>query len=237
MLVVTSGIDGIFPKGFTIGTVTGVEKSGGAYRLITVEPAVDFSSLEEVLVVLTPTPAQETGPRRGADSEDGRRCAGHSAGACTADHPGAVHPGRRRSGSGARRRRLCGPVVRPGDRAADRDASRACCRTRCRAGSSGSADWRRTLSGFSPASSGRSSSWRSRCRASSCSSPRACCTRRCSSGVYELLGLRDFGAPYGSGGGSGRRQRAHRTGGLQGRGVAAGRGRSPAADDGIRLRR
>jgi rod shape-determining protein MreC len=57
-LVVTSGIDGIFPKGFTIGTVTAVDKTGGAYRLITVEPAVDFSTLEEVLVVLTPTPAQ-----------------------------------------------------------------------------------------------------------------------------------------------------------------------------------
>jgi rod shape-determining protein MreC len=57
-LVVTSGIDGIFPKGFTIGSVIAVDKSGGAYRQITVEPAVDFSTLEEVLVVLTPTPAQ-----------------------------------------------------------------------------------------------------------------------------------------------------------------------------------
>jgi rod shape-determining protein MreC len=57
-LVVTSGIDGIFPKGFTIGRVTAVDKSGGAYRQITVQPAVDFSTLEEVLVVLTPTPAQ-----------------------------------------------------------------------------------------------------------------------------------------------------------------------------------
>jgi rod shape-determining protein MreC len=56
-LVVTSGIDGIFPKGFTIGSVTTVDKSG-VYRQITVEPAVDFSTLEEVLVVLTPTPAQ-----------------------------------------------------------------------------------------------------------------------------------------------------------------------------------
>jgi rod shape-determining protein MreC len=58
-LVVTSGIDGIFPKGFTIGSVTAVDKSGGAYRQITVQPAVDFSTLEEVLVVLTPTPAQD----------------------------------------------------------------------------------------------------------------------------------------------------------------------------------
>ena len=58
-VVVTSGIDGIFPKGFIIGRVEAVERSGGAYRRITVKPAVDFSSLEEVLVVLTPTPARE----------------------------------------------------------------------------------------------------------------------------------------------------------------------------------
>jgi rod shape-determining protein MreC len=58
-VVVTSGIDGIFPKGFVIGKVTAVEKSGSAYRLITVEPAVDFTSLEEVLVVLAPVPGGE----------------------------------------------------------------------------------------------------------------------------------------------------------------------------------
>ncbi len=52
--VVTSGIDGIFPKGFVIGTVSKVDKSGPAYRLITITPAVDFSSMEDVLVVLSP---------------------------------------------------------------------------------------------------------------------------------------------------------------------------------------
>jgi rod shape-determining protein MreC len=57
--VETSGIDGIFPKGMTIGTVRRVERSGSAYRLIVVEPAVDFSSIEDVLVVLTPTATQE----------------------------------------------------------------------------------------------------------------------------------------------------------------------------------
>jgi len=58
-LVVTSGIDGIFPKGFTIGHVDTVEKSGPAYKRITIRPEVNFSSLETVLVVLTPTPAKE----------------------------------------------------------------------------------------------------------------------------------------------------------------------------------
>jgi rod shape-determining protein MreC len=58
-VVVTSGIDGIFPKGFVIGRVEAVEKSGGAYKRITVMPSVDFQSLEEVLVVLTPMPVQD----------------------------------------------------------------------------------------------------------------------------------------------------------------------------------
>jgi rod shape-determining protein MreC len=51
-LLVTSGIDGIYPKGFVIGTVEVIERSGAAYKDIVVTPAVDFSSLEEVLVVL-----------------------------------------------------------------------------------------------------------------------------------------------------------------------------------------
>ena len=58
-VVVTSGIDGIYPKGFVIGRVEAVSKSGAAYREILVRPSVDFSSLEEVLVVLTPTAAKE----------------------------------------------------------------------------------------------------------------------------------------------------------------------------------
>jgi rod shape-determining protein MreC len=58
-LVVTSGIDGIYPKGYVIGQIESVEKSGGAYKKITLKPAVDFTSLEEVLVVVTPTPARE----------------------------------------------------------------------------------------------------------------------------------------------------------------------------------
>jgi rod shape-determining protein MreC len=56
-VVVTSGIDGIYPKGYPIGRVDSVERSGGGYKRITVRPAVDFSTLEEVLVVLTPAAA------------------------------------------------------------------------------------------------------------------------------------------------------------------------------------
>jgi len=59
--VVSSGIEGIYPKGFVIGTIELVERSGPAYKRITVKPAVDFSSLEEVLVVTTPMPGHEAG--------------------------------------------------------------------------------------------------------------------------------------------------------------------------------
>ena len=53
--IVTSGMDGIYPKGFLIGKVEKVDRSGAAYRYVQVKPAVDFSTLEDVLVVLTPT--------------------------------------------------------------------------------------------------------------------------------------------------------------------------------------
>lgn len=52
--VVASGVDGIYPKGFLIGKVERSERGSGLYRNVTVRPAVDFSSLEEVLVVLVP---------------------------------------------------------------------------------------------------------------------------------------------------------------------------------------
>lgn len=53
-LVVTSGIDGIYPKGFVIGTVDHADRGAGAYHEITVRPAADFARLEEVLIVTTP---------------------------------------------------------------------------------------------------------------------------------------------------------------------------------------
>jgi len=58
-LVVTSGIDGIYPKGFTIGNVDAVEKAGPAYKRISIKPAVNFSALENVLVVLTTNPSNQ----------------------------------------------------------------------------------------------------------------------------------------------------------------------------------
>ena len=50
--IVTSGIDGIYPKGFRIGEVTQVVDGIGLYQLIQVSPVVEFSQIEDVLVVL-----------------------------------------------------------------------------------------------------------------------------------------------------------------------------------------
>lgn len=65
--VIASGVDGIYPKGFAIGWVEASERGPGLYRAISVRPAVDFSSLEEVLVVLVParsaTPEDTTAPQ------------------------------------------------------------------------------------------------------------------------------------------------------------------------------
>jgi len=53
--VVTSGMGGVFPKGVPLGTVTGVErKSGALFQEAVLEPAVDLSKLEEVLVLAGP---------------------------------------------------------------------------------------------------------------------------------------------------------------------------------------
>jgi rod shape-determining protein MreC len=58
--VVASGADGVYPRGFAIGKVEKSERGHGLYRAITVRPAVDFSSIEEVLIVLVP--ARPAGP-------------------------------------------------------------------------------------------------------------------------------------------------------------------------------
>jgi rod shape-determining protein MreC len=52
--VATSGVDGIFPKGFVIGKVEHVDNGNGTHKAIRVRPSVDFNALEEVLVVKTP---------------------------------------------------------------------------------------------------------------------------------------------------------------------------------------
>ena len=51
--VTTAGIDGIYPKGIPVGVVTRAEKGQDLFKTITVKPAVDFGSIEEVIVLHT----------------------------------------------------------------------------------------------------------------------------------------------------------------------------------------
>ena len=54
-IVVSSGLDGVFPKGLAVGQVSEVFKpKAGIFQEVTVAPYVDFEKLEEVLVVLNP---------------------------------------------------------------------------------------------------------------------------------------------------------------------------------------
>jgi rod shape-determining protein MreC len=51
--VVTSGMGGVFPKGLVVGNVKSVDRQEfGLFQTIKVSPSVDFSHLEEVLVLL-----------------------------------------------------------------------------------------------------------------------------------------------------------------------------------------
>ena len=64
--VVTSGKDGVFPRGFTIGRVVSVADASGVTKTIRVQPEVNFGALEEVLVLLDKTVPCEALP--GPDS-------------------------------------------------------------------------------------------------------------------------------------------------------------------------
>jgi rod shape-determining protein MreC len=60
--IVTSGLDGIFPKGLPVGRVVAVDKRGpGLFQLAEVTPRVEFERLEEVLVTRGPIAPVEPG--------------------------------------------------------------------------------------------------------------------------------------------------------------------------------
>jgi len=59
-LLITSGLDGVYPKGLLIGTVTEVEPPGAKLlRTARLEPAVDFGRLEQAFVMLRRGPTME----------------------------------------------------------------------------------------------------------------------------------------------------------------------------------
>jgi len=52
-VVVSSGIDGVYPKGLRIGYVSGViRRNSGMFQAVDITPSVDFEKLEEVLVII-----------------------------------------------------------------------------------------------------------------------------------------------------------------------------------------
>jgi rod shape-determining protein MreC len=51
-VIVSSGLDQIYPKGYTIGVVATIGEGEGLTKLVELRPEVDFRRLEEVLVVL-----------------------------------------------------------------------------------------------------------------------------------------------------------------------------------------
>ena len=52
-MIVTSGLGGVFPKGLSMGKVVKIKgANGGLFKDIEIKPSVDFSKLEEVLVIL-----------------------------------------------------------------------------------------------------------------------------------------------------------------------------------------
>ncbi len=65
--VVTSGMGDLFPKDLPVGTIVKVlKKSYGLYQEVVVKPAVDFSRITKVMVVISPPPPPDpTAPKKG----------------------------------------------------------------------------------------------------------------------------------------------------------------------------
>ncbi|MBR9984891.1 MAG: rod shape-determining protein MreC [Desulfosarcina sp.] len=54
-IVVSSGLDGVFPKGFRVGRISEiVRQNAGIFQQVSVTPTVDFEILEEVLIISEP---------------------------------------------------------------------------------------------------------------------------------------------------------------------------------------
>ena len=71
-LVVTSGLDNIFPKGFPVGLVTSVSKSRyGMTQEVDLKPAINASILEEIFVVINSKHEDFDPPEEKPEAEGG----------------------------------------------------------------------------------------------------------------------------------------------------------------------
>jgi rod shape-determining protein MreC len=58
--IITSGLEGIFPKGLSMGEVAKVvKKDYGLFQEIEIDPSAHFSRLEEVMVIVSPVSGKE----------------------------------------------------------------------------------------------------------------------------------------------------------------------------------
>lgn len=65
-VVVTSGLSGNFPKGLIVGEVQKVEKHGhGVFQYAELVPSVDLTQLEEVFVIIEPSPSPQPKEEKG----------------------------------------------------------------------------------------------------------------------------------------------------------------------------
>ncbi len=57
--IITSGFDGVYPSGLLIGRVSATDNDNGTlFQSVTVQPAVDVSDLEEVVVLVNPAQSE-----------------------------------------------------------------------------------------------------------------------------------------------------------------------------------
>jgi len=62
-VVISSGLDHVFPKGVRVGRISGVERrNSGIFQDVILVPSVDFEKLEEVLVMMIPFSELEPTP-------------------------------------------------------------------------------------------------------------------------------------------------------------------------------
>jgi rod shape-determining protein MreC len=55
-VVVTSGLDRLYPSGLVVGRVRSATRGTGLFKEILVTPSAQFNTVEEVMIVRTPLP-------------------------------------------------------------------------------------------------------------------------------------------------------------------------------------
>jgi len=72
-VLVTSGLDGLFPPGLPVGTVRAVETGSSAFVRVLVEPAAHAERTKLLLILLAEPPSQAALPPEEPAAESRRR--------------------------------------------------------------------------------------------------------------------------------------------------------------------